>query len=209
MVSSQLNYALIIFKDEIASLYQKHEETFDLASFHGRFHILRCLLLADAIHKYYEINAITLDIEKSYYAILFHDIMRENNGEDLWETQSASKCFTFLKQNGFSQEYALQTSKMILKVNDIVFEEQILYDVDVLDYNRFFFLPEERHFFEDFRLKFAGPNDIKGQLDLDAREKIIILAQQLVKFCETIPVVTKTENLVELVLDYYLQIKPW
>jgi hypothetical protein len=55
MVSSQLNNALIIFKDEIASLYQKHEETFDLASFHGRFHILRCLLLADAIHQYYEI----------------------------------------------------------------------------------------------------------------------------------------------------------
>jgi hypothetical protein len=30
-----------------------------------------------------------------------------------------------------------------------------------------------------------------------------------VKFCETIPVVTKTDKLVELVLDYYLEIKPW
>ena len=135
--------------------------------------------------------------------------MRENNGEDLWEPHSAGECFTFLKQNGHSQEYALQTSKLILKANDTIFEEQILYDVDVLDYHRFFYLPEERHFFEDFRLKFAGPNDIKSQIDIEAREKIILLAQQLVKFCETVPVSTETTTLVKLVLDYYLQIKPW
>ena len=209
MVSIQLNNSLNFFKNGIANRYQKHEQTFDLESFHGRFHIIRCLLLADAMHQYYESKAIALDIEKSYYAILFHDIMRENNGEDLWEPQSAGECFTFLKQNGHSQEYALQTSKLILKANDTIFEEQILYDVDVLDYHRFFYLPEERHFFEDFRLKFAGPNDIKSQTDIEAREKIILLAQQLVKFCETVPVSTETTTLVKLVLDYYLQIKPW
>ena len=209
MVSLQLNNSLNFFKKGIANRYQKHEQTFDLESFHGRFHIIRCLLLADAMHQYYESKAIALDIEKSYYAILFHDIMRENNGEDLWEPQSAGECFTFLKQNGHSQEYALQTSKLILKANDTIFEEQILYDVDVLDYHRFFYLPEERHFFEDFRLKFAGPNDIKSQTDIEAREKIILLAQQLVKFCETIPVATETTTLMKLVLDYYLQIKPW
>ena len=209
MVVSKLNKFLNIFKDDIASLYQKHEETFDLESFHGRFHILRCLILADCLYRYYVSKSISLDIDKSFYAILFHDSRRENNGEDLWEPQSAGECFTFLKQNGYSQEYAFQTSKMILKVNDTLMEEQILYDVDVLDYNRFFYLPEERHLFEDFRLKFAGPNDIKGQIDLEAREKIILLAQQFVKFCETIPVVTKTDKLVELVLDYYLEIKPW
>ena len=208
MVSLQLNNSLNFFKNGIANRYQKHEQTFDLESFHGRFHIIRCLLLADAMHQYYESKAIALDIEQSYYAILFHDIMRENNGEDLWEPQSAGECFTFLKQNGYSQEYALQTSKLILKANDTIFEEQILYDVDVLDYHRFFYLPEERHFFEDFRLKFAGPNDIKIQTDIQAREKIILLAQQLVKCCETVPVSTETTTLVKLVLDYYLQIKP-
>ena len=209
MVSLQLNNSLNFFKNGIANRYQKHEQTFDLGSFHGRFHIIRCLLLADAMHQYYESKAIALDIEQSYYAILFHDIMRENNGEDLWEPQSAGECFTFLKQNGHSQEYALQTSKLILKANDTIFEEQILYDVDVLDYHRFFYLPEERHFFEDFRLKFAGPNDIKNLIDIKAREKIILLAQQLVKFCETVPVSSETTTLVKLVLDYYLQIKPW
>jgi hypothetical protein len=209
MISPQLQNALTIFKNDVAFFYRKHEETFDLESFHGRFHIIRCLLLADAMHQYYETIAITLDIEKSYYAILFHDMMRENNGVDLWESQSADKCFTFLKQNGYSQQYAFQTSKMILKGNNTVFEEQILYDVDVLDYHRFFNLPEERHLFEDFRLKFAGPNDINGQIDITAREKIILLAQQLVKFCETISVKTETDILVELVLDYYLQLKLW
>jgi hypothetical protein len=63
-----------------------------------------------------------------------------------------------LKQNGYSKEYAFQTSKLILKANDTIFEEQVLYDVDVLDYHRFFYLPEERHLFDDFKLKFAGIN---------------------------------------------------
>ena len=209
MLSLKLINTLTVFNNDVANYYQKHEQTFDLESFHGRFHIIRCLLLADAMHQYYESKAIALDIEKSYYAILFHDSMRENNGDDLWEPQSAGECFTFLKQNGHSQEYALQTSKLILKTNKTTFEEQILYDVDVLDYHRFFYLPEERHLFEDFRLKFAGPNDIKSQTDIEAREKIILLAQQLVKFCETVPVSTETTTLVKLVLDYYLQIKPW
>lgn len=209
MISKQLKNTLAVFENQVASRYQKHEQTFDLESFHGRFHILRCLLLADCIHQYYENKALDLDIQKSYYAILFHDIMRENNGIDLWEPQSAKECLTFLKQNGYSEEYAFQTSKIILKSNDFNLEEQVLYDVDVLDYHRFFYLPEEQHLFDDFKLKFAGPYDVSNQRDIEARKKIIVLAQQLVKFCETIPVSIKTITLVKLLLDYYLQIKPW
>ncbi len=59
----------------MVSRYQKHEQTFDLESFNGRFHILRCLLLADCIHQYYENKALDLDIQKSYYAILFHEFI--------------------------------------------------------------------------------------------------------------------------------------
>lgn len=209
MVSIQLNNSLTLFKNGIANRYQKHEQTFDLGSFHGRFHIIRCLILADAMHQYYESKAIALDIEQSYYAILFHDIMRENNGEDLWEPQSAGECFTFLKQNGHSQEYALQTSKLILKANETNLEEQILYDVDVLDYNRFFYIPEERHLFKDYKLKFGGPNDVSGCVDLEARKQMIQLAQDLVEFSETLAIEIETDQLIKRVSDYYLQIKPW
>ena len=115
MKDVELKKVLTIFENEVAIRYQKHEETFDLESFHGRFHIIRCLLLADTIHKYYTSNSINFDVEKSYYAILFHDIMREDNGIDLWEAESAKECLAFLKQKGFSKDYAFQTSKIILK----------------------------------------------------------------------------------------------
>jgi hypothetical protein len=209
MISKQLNNTLAVFESHVASRYQIHEQTFDLESFHGRFHILRCLLLADCIHQFYEGKALDLDIQKSYYAILFHDIMRENNGIDLWEPQSANECLIFLKQNGYNDEYAFQTSKIILKSNDFNLEEQVLYDVDVLDYHRFFFLPEERHLFDDYKLKFAGPKDKTKQLDISAREKIILLAEQLVRCSETLPVSISTNELIKIVLDYYLKIKPW
>ena len=209
MISKQLKNTLAVFENQVASRYQKHEQTFDLESFHGRFHILRCLLLADCIHQYYENKVLDLDIQKSYYAILFHDIMRENNGIDLWEPQSANECFNFLKQKGYPEEYAFQTSKIILKTNDSNLEEQVLYDVDVLDYHRFFYLPEERHLFDDFKLKFAGPNDVINQLDIVARKKIILLAEQLVRCSETLPVSISTNELIKIVLDYYLKIKPW
>jgi hypothetical protein len=135
--------------------------------------------------------------------------MREGNGIDLWESQSAKECFTFLKQKGYPKEYAFQTSKIILKTNDFNLEEQVLYDVDVLDYHRFFFLPQERNLFEDFKLKFAGPNDVSNHLDIEARKKIILLAEQLVRCSETLPVSISTNELIKIVLNYYLQIKPW
>ena len=209
MISKQLKNTLAVFENHVAFRYQKHEQTFDLESFHGRFHILRCLLLADCIHQYYEGKVLGLDIQKSYYAILFHDIRRENNGIDLWEALSAIECYKFLKQMGYIVAYALDASKMILKTNNFYLEEQILYDVDVLDYHRFFYLPEERHLFDDFKLKFAGPNDVTNQLDIVARKKIILLAEQLVRCSETLPVSISTNELIKIVLDYYLQIKPW
>lgn len=209
MISSELKNTLTLFEEEIAGLYENHERTFDLESFHGRFHILRCLLLADAIHQYYVLKGYNLDIQKSYYAILFHDCKREDNGIDLREKESAEECFTFLKGKGHDAEYALLSSKMILKNNLFTIEEQILYDVDVLDYNRFFFLPEERNLFEDFRLKFVGYSDVSGIIDEEARQKIILLAQQLVKYSQTLLVSIPTNSLVKIVLDYYLKMKPY
>ncbi len=92
MISPQFKNALTLFEKEVAMFYQKHEDTFDLESYHGRFHIIRCLMLADCIHRYYDSNLIPIVIDKSYFAILFHDIMREDNGVDLWELDSSITC---------------------------------------------------------------------------------------------------------------------
>ena len=209
MISPQFKNALTLFEKEVAMFYQKHEDTFDLESYHGRFHIIRCLMLADCIHRYYDSKFIPIAIDKSYFAILFHDIMREDNGVDLWELDSSITCLKFLLKNGYDNEFAIAASKIILKQNAKNLEEQVLYDVDVLDYNRFFSLPQERYLFENFRLKFAGPNDSSLLTDIESRSKLVLLAENLVIYCETLPFTLSTPDLVKIVLEYYLKIKPW
>lgn len=51
MFTSKLPFYLELFKSEISTSYQQHEDTFDPESFQGRFHILKCLFLADFIIK--------------------------------------------------------------------------------------------------------------------------------------------------------------
>jgi hypothetical protein len=210
MPTSQVFKNIItVFRNDVSIFYQRHESTFDLESFHGRFHIIRCLFLAECIYQYYYTKSVILDIEKSFYAILFHDICREDNGVDEWELDSAKECLKYLKNNAFSQEFALQASKIILKLGTKNIEEQILYDVDVLDYNRFFDLPSSKHLFKDYLLKFGGPNDVSGCLDEIARERIIVLAQKLVLFTEHLSVSINTDDLINEVEKYYMEIKPW
>ena len=209
MIPPQLNNALAVFKEDIAPLYRKHEETFDLESHHGRFHIIRCLLLADSLYRYYESNAITLYIEKSFYAIMYHDAMRGDNGIDEWELDSAYCCYKYLRSKGYEHHFSSTISNIILKADDTNLEEQILYDVDVLDYNRFFYIPEEKHLFKDYKLKFGGLKDVSGCSDLEARNKMIQLAQDLVEFSETLDIETETNQLIKTLSEYYLKIKPW
>lgn len=209
MIPPQLNNAITIFKEDIASLYRKHEETFDIESHHGRFHIIRCLLLADSLYRFYESNSITIYIEKSYLAIMYHDAMRGDNGIDEWELDSAFCCYKYLRSKGFEHHFSHTTSNIILKANEANLEEQIFYDVDVLDYNRFFYIPEEKHLFKDYKLKFAGPNDVSGCIDIEARNKMIQLAQDLVEFSETLAIETETDELIKQLSKHYLKIKPW
>jgi hypothetical protein len=209
MILPQLNSALSVFKDDVANLYRNHEKTFDLESFHGRFHIIRCLFLAECMYRFYESNSVAIYIEKSFFAILFHDSMREDNGIDKWELESAQLCYKYLRSKGYEPHFSSTTSSIILKANETNIEEQILYDVDVLDYNRFFFIPEEKHLFKDYKLKFAGPNDVSGCTDIDARNKIIQLAQDLVQYSETLLIETDTEQLIKQMVEHYLKIKPF
>lgn len=204
-----LNSALLLFHDDIAQHYRKHEETFDLESFHGRFHIIRCLILADLICNYYISKSIHVNVSKTFIAVLFHDIAREDNGIDLWEKDSAIRCFDYLVNKGFEHDFAFQTSKIILKSNLQTIEEQILYDVDVLDYNRFFLLPVERDFFDNYRLLFADYKDITSIIDEAARKKIIEFSQQLIMLSYYLSVEIDTANLVAKMNEYYTEFKPW
>ena len=203
---SQLLHYLTIFKKDVAQHYRKHEETFDLESFHGRFHIIRCLVLIDKIDQFYISKGISLDVHAVYYAILFHDIAREGNGYDEWEEQSATKCYNYLIAQNKTDEEAFEISRLILKEFPLKIEGQIVYDVDVLDYNRFFWLPEEESLFDKKRLRVASKNDVSGIEDEIFRTEIIKVAQQLVMFSEKLPISISTEELTRKMYEYYLSL---
>ena len=196
MYTSKLPFYLELFKSEIATRYQQHEETFDPESFHGRFHILRCLFLADFIIKIYLEEGIILDQDMVYFAILFHDIAREGNGFDEWEEESADTCLKFMMLNSFKEDYAIKTSQLILKNDLNSLEGQILYDVDVLDYNRFFPIGFFDDLFDASRLKFGSKNDVSGYRNLNVIEELINYAQYLVSETDGLNVKIKTEELI-------------
>ena len=105
-LSKKLELFLQIFENDVAPFYEKHEQTFDLESFHGRFHILRCLFLVDKLDHFYLSLGLTYDIDRAYYAVLFHDIARQGNGWDEWEEDSAEHCYTYLLSFGKTEEEA-------------------------------------------------------------------------------------------------------
>ena len=201
MYTSKLPYYLELFKSEISTSYLQHEETFDPESFHGRFHILRCLFLADFILKIYQDEGVTIDHDMVYFAILFHDIAREGNGFDEWEEESADTCLTFMKLNSFNEDYAFKTSQLILKKDLNSLEGQILYDVDVLDYNRFFPIGFFDDLFDTSRLKFGSKHDVSGFRSTNIREELIDYAQYLVSETDGLNVKIKTEELIRCFLE--------
>ena len=206
-LSKKLELFLQIFEDDVAPFYEKHEQTFDLESFHGRFHILRCLFLVDKLDHFYLSVGLTYDIDRAYYAVLFHDIARQGNGWDEWEEDSAEICFDYLKKEGFTIKEAEEISRLILKEAPFTLEGQILYDVDVLDYNRFFWFPQEENLFDQSKLIVASERDLTDVVDVSFRKQLIQLAQDLVVFTENIQVNTLTKELINKVYTYYIEIQ--
>jgi hypothetical protein len=208
MFTSLLPYYLQIFENEVSVIYEKNENSFDPESYHGRFHILRCLFLAERIIKYYHNSAIKIDQKMVYMSIMFHDIAREGNGTDIWEEYSMESCFDFMTDNGFSIASAQNTCKLILKDEPLSAEGQILYDADVLDYNRFFPVGYFNNYFKEHKLKFGTTCDTTGFIDLKARLELILYAQNLVKDTEQISVSTPTTQLIQIFKSIAYKFEP-
>ena len=197
------------FELEIAGEYENHENKFDSESYHGRFHILRTLLLANTIIENYIQKGIAVDEQKTFYALLFHDIGREGNGVDLWEKESALACHDYLISKNYGSSYAIGCSELIYKKSDQSIERQILKDADVLDYHRFFISHDDQDYFDRSHLVFGGEKEVIGSIDMKAREAVIKLARNMVQFTSEILVEIPTDELIAAVNKYYRKVKPW
>ena len=159
----------------------------------------------DKLDRFYCSVGLKYDVDRAYYAVLFHDIARQGNGWDEWEEDSAERCYTYLLGIGKSEEEARNTSQLILKEKPFTLEGQILYDVDVLDYNRFFALPFQRNFFDEKRLIIGSERDCSGIVEPGFRRSVIDYAQKLVPLTEVISVKTNTSELIKQFLTIYVQ----
>ncbi len=151
---------LPIFQSDIAPHYLSHELDFDPLSAHGRLHILRCLFLADHLCKVYGTLGYRIDRSSVFFAVAFHDIARQENGIDLWESESADACRSYLVSMGHHGIYAKRTAERILKAEPFDGETQILHDVDVLDYMRFFTFANDHVRFREDRMCFLSYRDV-------------------------------------------------
>lgn len=180
-----------IFDQDIAPQYLRNEQAFDSQSHHGRLHILRCLYLAEYLcSSYEELGYDKIDRTKVFFPIAFHDIGRKGNDIDLWEEDSYKICLNYLVDSGLDQTPSEKIASSILKKEPFDPITQILYDVDVLDYMRFFtYDMYARSLFQDARLKYFSKDDIiisHPKTSDQLRETAIQLALQFA---------IKTENL--------------
>jgi hypothetical protein len=202
-LKNSFNEILNEFKKHVASVYKIHENTFDLESFHGRFHILRCLFLANSIMEFYISKGIAIDTKKVFYSVMFHDIAREDNGFDYWEKHSALMCFDYMVKKGFIRQYAYQTSSLILKKQPFTIEGQILYDVDVLDFFRFFTFPQQHHLFNESKLIAGSLADVSGLADDNWRNELMAFSLEFAVFSEKISVSKSTGELIDVFCEFY------
>ena len=95
----------------IADKIETQQNKYGLARIHSHRHISRCIIFADW---YADLLDIPKEDEKRmqlYFAIGFHDIGRQGELEDVWESISVQIYNDYLKSNNIYSNYILIYSK--------------------------------------------------------------------------------------------------
>jgi len=140
--------------------YQNHEATFDPYGIHGRRHITRAVLFSELMARFYNDLGLDVDFNGIRHAIAFHDSGRQGNGIDLWESDSADLCYSYLGSNGLNEEYSYHVSRFIEKHGDWSINKQIVQDADVLEIMRVICDHGGRDGFLPDRLRFLSSKDV-------------------------------------------------
>lgn len=124
-----------IFFNDIAPIYIKHQETFDVNGIHGCLHIARSLIISNFLSYSLKKLGIETNTEEIMYAVAFHDSGRIDNGIDYWETQSRNNCYDYLSSKNIKNSVSI--SNMIFKdgnTNNMSY--LCVYDADVIEIAR-------------------------------------------------------------------------
>lgn len=162
-------------EEHILPIYAGHERTFDFYGIHGRLHICRAVLFAEAMGCYYISRGFKLDMYAVRTATAFHDSGRQDNGKDYWEHDSANLCRDYLLNTSprcrvFQQAPALAdfSANLIPRKGPPSLESQILHDADVLEYLRLLHPDTWQKDFMTERLMFLSRHDPSLPAEPDA-----------------------------------------
>ena len=164
--SSLLDFIPELIK-HILPIYAGHELIFDDSSLHGRMHICRAVLLAEAMGHYYISRGLEPDMYAVRVATAFHDSGRHDSGKDYWEHDSANLCRDYLLNTSprcqvYQQAPALAdfTAGLIPHGDMTSLEMQIAQDADVLEIIRLFHMGNWQTIFQPEKLVFLSPRDL-------------------------------------------------
>lgn len=205
---------LQVLQKDIMPTYIKHEKTFDFISIHGRMHISRALIFGEFMARYYfrELS-ISPSFDRIRYAIAFHDSGRKGNGFDIWESDSASLCASYLKKNPICAILNPETAGELITKNgrnhwDL--DKRIVHDADVLEIMRPCCGHGGINGFRKNALRFLGHRDPDGKTYGNdyTREQLIKEAWMFISNSEDKkPELENSENYFANVMDILLKLK--
>jgi hypothetical protein len=132
----------------IMKLIEAQRLAYPETGIHGYSHIGRCIVLTHVLSR---LHKLSYNSElKCLIAIGLHDVAREDDGEDLWEQESANIANDFCLKFGFSKEFADDVSGLITDktdYRDLPNKKFIVcHDADCLDIIRVFGIDGFREF---------------------------------------------------------------
>lgn len=129
-----LQYFIEHYYSDISEKIEQQQITYGLARIHSHRHISRCIIYADWYANLLGISECSVDRLKLFFAIAFHDIGREGELEDVWESKSRQICNDYLKTLIIDKSVVNNSEDLIIYNNIIL--SHILHDVDCLDIMR-------------------------------------------------------------------------
>ncbi len=153
------------FERKILPFYRQHELKFDRYGVHGRMHICRSVMMAEWMARFYHTHPQTaIDFFAVRAAVAFHDSGRPANGVDLWESDSAANCVSYVIEAVGRSDYAQSVGALIEKKKASADPlKKIVQDADVLEIMR----PCCGHGglagFRPQFLHFGGPDDLLAE----------------------------------------------
>ena len=110
----------------ISDRIEQQQITYGLARIHSHRHISRCIIYSDWYADLLNIGKDSIERMQLYFAIGFHDIGRQGELEDVWESISVQIYNDYLKSNNIDK-YNVNNNTILL---------DIIHDVDCLDIMR-------------------------------------------------------------------------